>query len=92
MLLSWLKEHHGLELRGAQEVTAVAHNPQEYGGDIGTPAIDADAGSLEEMMRDTKRVSDALARAGIRHRFGLYDAADAMVGYLHHNWPLDTGG
>jgi hypothetical protein len=61
---------------------------QEYGGDIGEPSIDADADSLDEMMRDAKLVSDALARAGITHRFELYDEADNMVGYLHYNWPL----
>jgi hypothetical protein len=27
---SWLKEQHGLELRVAQEVMPVAHNPPEY--------------------------------------------------------------
>ena len=65
---------------------------QNYGGDLGEPTIDADAESLEEMMRDGTLVSDALARAGIRHRFELYDAADAMVGYLHHDWPLGVVG
>jgi hypothetical protein len=30
VLLSWLKEHHGLELRLAQGVIAMAHNPAEY--------------------------------------------------------------
>lgn len=61
---------------------------QEYAGDLGVPSIDADAESLDEMMRDGKLVSDALARAGIRHRFELYGASDEMVGYLHHEWPL----
>ncbi len=65
---------------------------QEYGGDLGDPSIDADAGSLEEMMRDGKLVSDALARAGIRHRFELYNAANEMVGYLHHDWPPGHDG
>jgi hypothetical protein len=65
---------------------------QEYGGDLGEPSIDADAGSLGEMIRDGKLVSDALGRAGIRHRFELYDAANEMVGYLHHDWPLGHDG
>lgn len=65
---------------------------QELGGDLGEPSIDADAASLDEMMRDGKLVSDALARAGIRHRFELYDAANEMVGYLHHGWPLGHDG
>ncbi|HSH96327.1 MAG TPA: hypothetical protein VK968_19425 [Roseimicrobium sp.] len=60
----------------------------EYGGDLGKPRIDADAASLDEMLRDGKLVSDALARARIRHRFELYDAANKLIGYLHHDWPL----
>ena len=65
---------------------------QEYGSDLGEPGIDADAASLDEMTRDGKLVSGALARAGIRHRFELYAAADEMVGYLHHDWPFDHDG
>ncbi len=60
---------------------------QHYGGDISEPCVEADADSLEQMMRDAKLVSDALARAGIRHRFEIYDCRQKMVGYLHHNWP-----
>ena len=60
---------------------------QEYGGDLGEPQIDADANSLETMMRDAVRVSQALTDADIRHRFELYDDANKMVGYLHHDWP-----
>jgi hypothetical protein len=26
----WKKEHHGLELRPAQVLTTIAHNPPEY--------------------------------------------------------------
>ena len=65
---------------------------REYGGDLGDPCLDGDADTLEDMMRDAKRVSDALARAGIRHRFSVYDAADNLVGYLHHEWPLEDWG
>ena len=65
---------------------------QEYGSDYGHPSIDADGESLAEMMRDGKLVSDALRRAEIRHRFELYDASNAMVGYLHHAWPRDLEG
>src|SRR5262249_35174815 len=46
---------------------------QEYGGDLGDPAIDADADTVEDMIREGGLVSDALARAGIRHRFEIYD-------------------
>lgn len=59
---------------------------QEYGGDLGEPRIDADAESVERMLRDATLVSDALARAGIRHRFELYNDNE-MVGYLHYHWP-----
>lgn len=61
---------------------------QNYGGDLCEPDIDADADSVEELRRDAQLVSDALARAGIRHRFELYDARNEMVGYMHHDWPL----
>ena len=63
---------------------------QEYGGDLGSPSIDADAGSPEEMLHDGKLVSDALAKAGVRHRFEIYDQKDGMVAYLNHDWPLES--
>jgi hypothetical protein len=65
---------------------------QEYVGDPGDPQLDADADSVDELTRDATRVSEALARVGIRHRFEIYDddADDpaAIAGYLHHKWPL----
>lgn len=60
---------------------------QEYAGDSGDPTIDADAESVEDMMRWAGLVSDALARAGIKHRFEIYDDHDFLSGYLHHEWP-----
>ena len=61
----------------------------EYGGDLGDPQIEADAASLEEMLREGKLFSDALANAGIRHRLEIYNGRQhELVGYLHHNWPL----
>lgn len=62
---------------------------QEYGGDLGDPCIDADASSLEEMMRDGALVSNVLAQANIRHRFEIYDVDQNLLGYLHHLWPKD---
>ncbi|MFO0886155.1 MAG: hypothetical protein U0894_18565 [Pirellulales bacterium] len=62
---------------------------QEYGGDMGEPAIDADASSLDAMMRDGERVSKSLALAGIRHRFVVYDLNDVIVAYYHHAWPQE---
>ena len=65
---------------------------QEYGGDLGDPQIDADADTPADMLRDGRLVSNALARAGLRHRFEIFDddAGDskAIAGYLHHDWPL----
>jgi hypothetical protein len=64
---------------------------QEYGGDLSNPRVEADAESLEAIMSEGKIVSDALARAGIRHRFELYNNAGQLVGYLHHEWPAMPG-
>jgi hypothetical protein len=61
---------------------------QQYGGDLVEPAIDADADTVEDMIRDATLVSDALSQAGVKHRFEIYDENRAMVGYLHHKWPL----
>jgi hypothetical protein len=61
---------------------------QEYGGDLGDPSIDADADTVEEMMNDGALVSGALARAGIKHRFEVYDDGDRIAGYFHHAWPM----
>jgi len=60
---------------------------QEYGGDLGNPQIDADADSVEEMTKDGSLVSKALTAAGIKHSFEIYDQADVLAGYLHHDWP-----
>jgi hypothetical protein len=61
---------------------------QEYGGDLGDPTIDADADTVEDMMREGRLVSEALARSRVRHRFEIYDDRDVLTGYLHHEWPL----
>jgi hypothetical protein len=60
---------------------------QDFGQPTGEPTLDADAPDLAAMLRDAGRVSAALAEAGVRHRFELYDEADQLVGYLHHGWP-----
>jgi hypothetical protein len=65
---------------------------QEYGGDLGDPAIDADADTAADMIQDGGLVSDVLSRAGIKHRFEIYDECDTLVGYLHHQWPLQEEG
>jgi hypothetical protein len=65
---------------------------QQYGGDLGDPAIDADAETVEDMICEGRLVSEALARAGIRHRFEIYDERDDMSGYLPHEWPMQQTG
>jgi hypothetical protein len=59
---------------------------QQYGGDLGDPTVDADADTVEELMREGRMVSDALALAGVRHRFEIYNDNE-LCGYLHHQWP-----
>ena len=60
----------------------------EYGGDLGDPVIDADAESVAELLTIARLVSDALGRAGVVHRFELYDGDNVLADYLHHRWPL----
>jgi hypothetical protein len=60
---------------------------EELGGDLGDPVIYADASSLVIMLEEAGRVSGALAKADLRHRFEIYDDDGMMVGYLHHRWP-----
>ncbi len=61
---------------------------QEYGGDLGDPVIDADAESVAELLTIARLVSDALGRAGVVHRFELYDDDNVLADYLHYRWPL----
>ena len=65
---------------------------QGYGGDLGEPSIDADAETAAKMLRDAERVSSALSRAALVHRFEVYDEHNALVGYFHHDWPQTDGG
>jgi hypothetical protein len=61
---------------------------QEYGGDLGNPSVDADADTVEGMLRDARIVSDALSHAGARHRLAIYDELDELHGYFHCQWPM----
>jgi hypothetical protein len=63
---------------------------QHFGGDLGEPSIDADAETTERLIQDAQRVSGALATAGIRHRFEVYDGNDELAAYVHHDWPAGT--
>ncbi|WP_417381272.1 hypothetical protein [Gimesia sp.] len=60
----------------------------EYGGDLGDPAVCAEADTAEDLMCAAKRVSNVLTTAKLRHRFEIYDHRPTMAGYLHYNWPL----
>jgi hypothetical protein len=90
--LAWVLRRTGLKVvvgRYSLRVKDCSHFVfQDYGGDLCDPMIDADADSAEAMLLDGRLVSDALRRAGIRHRFEIYDDGLEMVGYLHHQWPL----
>lgn len=57
---------------------------KQYGGDLGDPVIDAGAETVERLLRDAALVSDALASAGLKHRFEIYDGNDRLIGYVHH--------
>ena len=61
---------------------------RECGGDLGDPVISADTDTAEELLREAKLVSDALAKACIRHRFEILDEVTDLAGYLHYDWPL----
>lgn len=51
--------------------------------------LEADEDTPEQMLRDARLVSEALQRAGFRHRFEVY--RDSLeIAYLHHNWPRPT--
>ena len=63
---------------------------QEYGGDLGDPTVDADAETVEDMIREGRLVSEALACGGVRHRFEIYDDRNVLSGYLHYEWPLQA--
>ena len=60
---------------------------EQYGGDLGDPVIDADAETVESLVRDSRLVSSALAAADLRHRFEVYDDNDNIAAYFHHRWP-----
>ena len=62
---------------------------EEYGGDLGDPAVCADADTVEDLMCAARIVSDALATAKLRHRFEIYDHRPDMAGYLPYDWPLN---
>ena len=82
----------GLDVAVGQYSVRVERHPhftfQEYGGDLGDPVIVADAENVTELLATATLVSEALARAGVVHRFEFYDDAEKLAGYLHHEWPL----
>ena len=62
---------------------------REFGGDIDSPCITADAESAEELVMQSSTVSNALSVAGVKHRFEVYDGNDELVAYHHYNWPKE---
>jgi len=48
--------------------------------------VRADADEDAALADAARRVSAALGRQGIRHRFELYGPGEGME-YLHHDWP-----
>ena len=60
---------------------------RELEGDIGGPCITADADTVEEILRDAKLVSGALAQAGIRHSFEIYDESSELVSTVEFAGP-----
>jgi hypothetical protein len=62
---------------------------EQYGGDLGPPVIEAGADTLAKMLQDTERVSAALRRAGLVHRFEVFNEEDQPVGYFHFGWPKE---
>lgn len=60
---------------------------EHYGGDHGSPILEADADSAGDMLVAAGRVSAALRLAELMHRFEIYDGHDEQIGYLHHGWP-----
>jgi hypothetical protein len=63
---------------------------QRYGGDLGHPDVDFEAGTLDDMLRDAGRISQVLGGAGLRHRFEIYNDSGELVGYLHYDWPQES--
>jgi hypothetical protein len=63
---------------------------QSLGGDIASSAIDADAENAEILCQEAQLVSVALAAAGVKHWFEVYDDSNQRVAYLHFNWPAEV--
>jgi hypothetical protein len=81
----------GLEVhvgRYSVSITDCSHfSFESFGGDLGPPDVDADADTVVEMLKDPERVSAALSRAKLVHRFEVYDEDQELVGYFHYGWP-----
>lgn len=62
---------------------------RELGGDLGPGRISAGSESAEELIAFSRRVSQTLGDAGIKHRFEIYSGTDELIAYMHHDWPAD---
>jgi hypothetical protein len=58
---------------------------REYGGDLGTPCLTADAESVAELIQAASAVSAALTTAQIKHLFEIYDSQNQCVAVIC--WP-----
>jgi hypothetical protein len=56
---------------------------QDYGGYEAEPRLDAEAENAEVLLREATRVSEALTKAGIVHRFDVFED-DQLKHSLHH--------
>ncbi|WP_375186157.1 hypothetical protein [Pseudooceanicola sp.] len=60
---------------------------RELGGDISQGCITADHTSTEELIAFSTRVSKTLSKAGVKHRFEIYNEKEELAAYLHYDWP-----
>ena len=60
---------------------------RELGGDLSGGSVDACHDSLPALLAVSRRVSDALAKAKVRHRFEIYSDAGECAARLHFDWP-----
>lgn len=59
---------------------------RNLGGDMGKPLVNASHESAQTLSDFAAGVSSALAKAGIRHRFEIYDADDTLHSSHDHEW------
>ncbi|WP_394539826.1 hypothetical protein PRJ39_04275 [Lysobacter enzymogenes] len=59
-----------------------------YGGDLGDPEAEADDHDLARLTDHARRISAALAAAGVRHRLEILEKSDdTLMACVHHGMP-----